>query len=202
MTPLQDFAVSVTEARKVFEAGRDMASWLVFYEAKQTAYAKLHAALPQVETIEDFWRYVQNMAPAAWLPIIEEEVHRKQLCRDCRAKEVSWPQKLCRACQKERRLATYQKAKERARVKQHMRKCPVCKVEPLHARRQRVCLSCQANARRERNRRYQKSLKERKLRRVQPDFTSEAMSTVTQNHISMQPQQTDSESVLLAGPVP
>jgi hypothetical protein len=63
MTPLQDFAVSVTEARKVFEAGRDMASWLVFYEAKQTAYAKLHAALPQVETIEGFWRYVQNMGP-------------------------------------------------------------------------------------------------------------------------------------------
>ena len=76
MRPLQCFAEAVTEARKVFDAGRDAAAWLVFYEAKQTAYAKVVSALPQVEAIEDFWRFVQNTAPAAWLPIIEREVQR------------------------------------------------------------------------------------------------------------------------------
>ena len=44
MTPLQTFAQTVTEARKMFDASRDTAAWLVFYEAKQIAYAKLVAA--------------------------------------------------------------------------------------------------------------------------------------------------------------
>jgi len=203
MTPLQDFAQAVTEARKVFDADRDMAAWLVFYEAKQTAYAKLVAALPQVEGIEDFWRYVQNMAPAAWLPIVEGEIlritHSKHLCRDCGAVAVTWPERRCARCQKARRLETYQKAKQRARVKQRMRKCPVCKVEPLNPHC-RVCLRCQKASRRARNQRYQKSLKDGFVRRVQPRFTREGMSTVTRSRVTRRPRQTvGSESVLLAG---
>ncbi len=205
MTPLQDFAQAVTEARKAFDADRDMTAWLVFYEAKQTAYAKLVAALPQVEAIEDLWRYVQNMAPAAWLPIIEREILRitrsKHLCRDCGAEAVTWPERLCARCQKARRLESYQKAKQRARVKQRMRKCPVCKVEPLYPRC-RVCLSCQKASRRARNQRYQKSLKDGSVRRVQPRFTREGMSTVTRSRMTRRPRQTvGSESVLLAGSV-
>lgn len=164
-----------------------MAAWLVFYEAKQTAYAKLVVALPQVEEIEDFWRYVQNMAPAAWLPIIERDIARitrsKCLCRDCGAVAVTWPERRCAECRKARRLETYQGAKQRARVKQRMRKCRVCKTEPLNSRC-RVCLSCQKASRRARNQRYQKSLKDDFLRQVQPDFTKEGMSTVTQNRIT------------------
>jgi hypothetical protein len=188
MTPLQSFAQTVTEAHKAFDADRDMAAWLVFYEAKQAAYAKLVAALPQVEAIEDFWRYVQNMAPAAWLPIIEREIlritHSKHLCRDCAAVAVTWPKRRCARCQKARRLETYQKAKQRARAKERRRKCPVCKVEPLNPRC-RVCLSCQKASRRARNQRYQKSLKNGFVRRVEPRFTREGMSTVTRSHLTL-----------------
>jgi len=206
MTPLQEFSHAATEARKVFESGRDAAAWLVFYEAKQTAYAKLAAALPQVTAIDDFWRFVQNRTPVAWLPIIEREVQRiirsKHLCCDCWGVAVTRPERRCSQCRKARRLETCQKAKQRARAKQAMRKCPVCNVEPLMDSRQRVCLSCRANARRERNRRYRKSLKEQKLRRVQPDFTREGMSTVTPNGVTRQPRRTvDSEGVLVVGGV-
>jgi hypothetical protein len=45
MKPLQDFSYAVTEARKIFDAGHDLAAWLIFYEAKEAAYAKLVAAL-------------------------------------------------------------------------------------------------------------------------------------------------------------
>jgi hypothetical protein len=117
MTPLQTFAQMVTETRKVFDASRDPAAWLVFYEAKQMAFVKLVAALPQVKEIEDLWRYVQNMAPTAWLPIIEDEISRitqsKHLCRGCGAAAVTWPQRRCARCQKARRLETYQRAKKR-----------------------------------------------------------------------------------------
>ena len=206
MTPLQCFAQTVTEARKVFDAGRDMAAWLVFYEAKQAAYAKLVAAFPQIKAIEDdFWRYVQTMTPAVWLPIIEREIlritHSKHLCRDCGAVAVTWPERRCTQCQKARRLETYQKAKQRARVKRRMRKCRVCKVEPLNPRC-RICLSCQKASRRARNQRYQKGLKDASLRRVQPNSTREGISTITQNHTSMRPAGTvDSEGILLVGAV-
>jgi hypothetical protein len=204
MTPLQIFAQTVAQARQVFETGRDMTTWLVFYEAKQTAYAKLLAALPQVKDIENFWRYVQNMAPAAWLPIIDGEIKRttrsKYLCRDCAAIGVTWPQQRCAQCQKERRLETYRKAKKRERVKQQMRKCRVCKFEPLINPRQRVCASCQADARRERNRRYQKALRGWRLRRVQPDFTSKELSTLMPTGVTCQSRQcVDREGVLISG---
>jgi len=41
MTPLQRFARAVTEARKLFDADRNMSAWLAFYEAKQAAYSVL-----------------------------------------------------------------------------------------------------------------------------------------------------------------
>jgi len=200
---LQDFAHEVANARKVFDAGRTMSAWLVFYEAKELAYTKLVAAIPPVKEIEDFWRYVQNMGPTTWLPIIEREIlriiHSKHLCRDCGAVAVMWPQRLCAHCQKARRLETYRKARQRARVKQRMRKCPVCKVEPLNPRC-RICPTCQKASRRARNQRYQKSLKDDSVRRVQPNFTSEGKSTVTRNRMTRQNLQTvDSERVLTAG---
>jgi hypothetical protein len=71
MTPLQAFVQAMAQARKVFDADHSMAAWLVFYEAKQTAFANLVAALPQVKEVEDFWRYVHNTASTAWLPIVE-----------------------------------------------------------------------------------------------------------------------------------
>jgi hypothetical protein len=201
MTPLQEFAHGMAEAHKVFNAGHGVAAWLVFYDAREAAYAKLVAALPQVKEIKDFWRYVQNMPPAAWLPVIEREIlhitHTKHLCRDCGAVAVTWPKRLCAQCQKARRLETYQKAKQRARVKQRTRKCSVCKVESLNPRC-RICLSCQKLSRRARNQRYQKCLKDRSVRRVQSDFTREGMSTISQKHISMQPQHSvDGGGVLL-----
>ncbi len=206
MTPLQTFAQTVTETRKVFDASRDTAAWLVFYEAKQMAYAKLVAALPQVKEIEDYWRYVQNMAPTAWLPIIEDKIlrvtHSKHLCRDCGAAAITWPQRRCARCQKARRLETYQKAKKRTRIEQRLRKCSICNVERLNPRC-RICLSCQKVSRKARNKRYQKSLKHDSLRRVQPNFAREEISTVTRNHITRQPLQiVDSEGVLTAGAVP
>jgi hypothetical protein len=164
MTPLQTFAQTLTETRKVFDTSRDTTAWSVFYEAKQMAYAKLVAALPKVKGIEDFWRYVQSMAPAAWLPRIEKEIlrvtYRKHLCRNCGTATITLPQRC------------------------------------------RVCLSCQKASRTARNERYQKSLKHDSLRRVQPNFVREEISTITRNHITRQPLQTvDSERVLTAGAV-
>jgi hypothetical protein len=203
--PLRDFALSVREARKAFNANRDVAAWLVFYEAKQTAYAKLVAALPQAREVDDFWRYVQNMAPAAWLPVIESEIlrvtHAKYRCRDCGALAATYSERRCARCEKARRLETYRKAKERARLKQRMRKCTVCKVSSLNPRC-RVCLSCQTASRRARNERYQKSLKDGSVRQVQSKFTREEMSTVCGNRKKRQAREIlDSEGVLTGGAV-
>jgi hypothetical protein len=200
MTPLQDFAREVTDARRVFDAGRTVAAWIVFYEAKQTAYAKLSAALPQVRAVEDFWRYVQNMAQAAWLPIIDCEIKRitfeKYLCRDCKSVQISWPKLVCGNCRTQRRIESYQKAKERMRVKQRMRKCPVCKVEPLNPRC-RICPNCQLASRKSRNQRYQKSLKGGSVRRVRGNFTRERMSTLRGGRTIIPTSRTvDSEGVL------
>src|SRR5262245_9878669 len=102
MTPLQTFDRSLTEARKAFDADPNMAAWRVFYEAKQTAFAKLVAALPQVKEVEDFWRHVQNMPSAEWLPIIEGEIARitksRCLCGCCQEVKVSWPVRFCEEC--------------------------------------------------------------------------------------------------------
>jgi hypothetical protein len=183
MTPLQTFAQAVTEARKLFDADRDTAAWLVFYEAKQVAYAKLVAALPQVEEIEDFWRHVQNMSSVAWLPIIHGEITRitksRCLCARCQEVKVSWPERFCDACRKVRRSEATIKSRQTRKLKEQMRKCPICYSTPLQAK-ERKCADCKQSARRDRNRRYQKSLKESEIRRLQPNLTREAMLTVNE----------------------
>jgi hypothetical protein len=98
---LRKFAKIVTEARNVFAASGGVASkggvrvWLVFYEAKQGAYADLLTAVPQVAGIQDFWRYVQNMPVVKWLPIIEAAVQHimpgRTLCEDCGAWRLVGP---------------------------------------------------------------------------------------------------------------
>ena len=207
---LAEFAKAVTEARHLFAAvggvgaARGVRAWLAFYDAKQATYAKLVIALPQVTAIPDFWRYVQNMAVAQWLPIIEAQIAQisriRSLCRDCGAMEVTWPSRRCVQCQKARRWETYRNAKQRKRVKEQMRKCVACHVESLSPR-QRVCFKCKANARRERNRRYRKSLKGRKVRRVQPDFTREDLSTLPACRVSTPPAPSvEREAVLTLGP--
>jgi hypothetical protein len=203
MTPLQEFANTIMKARKAVNADRGIGAWLVFHETKQSAHAKLMGALPQLKEIQDFWRYVQSMRVAEWLPVIEAQLARitrwRSLCHDCGAAEISWPERRCVHCRKARRLDTYRKAKDWARAKRRMRKCPVCSVALLN-RRERVCPNCQANGRRERNRRYQKSLKDRKLRRLQPDSTTGGGSTVPLSKpATMLAQNVERKSVLAGG---
>ena len=118
MSPLQLFAQEVSTARCEFEATRGMSSWLVFFEAKQEAYAKLAAAVPEVKQIEDFWRYVQNISVKQYLPILDSEIKRIRAtwkCRDC-----GTPMQragVCPECLKERRLEgarIYQEEKRQA----------------------------------------------------------------------------------------
>ena len=181
MTPLQTFGQSVTEARKAFDADRNMAAWLVFYEAKQTGFAKLVAALPQVKEVEDFWPYVQNMPSAEWLPIIEGQIARittsRCLCARCQKVKVSWPVRFCQECRKIRRSEAASKSRLTRKLKEQMRKCPICHLTPLQPK-ERKCAYCKQSARRDRNRRYQKCLKESKIRRVRPHIAREAMLTV------------------------
>jgi hypothetical protein len=130
---------------------------------------------------EDFWRYVQNMAPVAWLPIIEGEITRitksRCLCARCQEVKVSWPERFCDKCRKVRRSEAVTKARLTRKLREQMRKCPICKTTPLQPR-QRKCDECQQSVRRHRNRRYQKSLKESEIRRVQQNPAREAMLTV------------------------
>lgn len=204
MTPLQEFARTVIEARTVFDADRDMAAWLVFYEAKQEAYTNLIAALPLVNEIEDFWRYVQNMPSVAWLPIIEGEISlitkSRCLCARCQKVKVTWPERFCDKCRKIRRSEAAAKSRQTRKLKEQMRKCPICHTTPLQPR-QRKCDECKQSARRDRNRRYQKSLKEPKIRRVQPDLTREAMLTVGETDQLGSPIQVLTAKSSLAAPV-
>ena len=183
MTPIQIFDQSVTEARKAFDADRNMATWLVFYEAKQTAFAKLVTALPQVKEVKDLWRYVQNMPTPVWLPIIEDEITRvtksRCLCARCHNVKVSCSERFCDECRKIRRSEAAIKSRQTRKRKEQMRKCPICQTAPLQPR-QRKCADCKQSARRDRNRRYQKSLKESETRRLQPDLPREAMLTVSE----------------------
>jgi hypothetical protein len=158
-----------------------MIAWLVFYEAKQGAYTKLATALPQVKEIEDFWRYVQNMPSIAWLSIIEDEItsltNSRCLCAHCQKVKVSFPERFCDKCRKIRRSEAATKSRLTRKAKEQMRKCPICHTTPLQPM-ERKCVDCKQSARRDRNRRYQKSLKEPEIRRVQPNLTREAMLTV------------------------
>jgi hypothetical protein len=153
----------------------------VFYEVKQTAYAKLVATLPHVKEIEDFWRYVQNRPSVVWLPIIEGEITRitksRCFCARCQKVKVSWPERFCDECRKIRRSEAAARSRQTRKLNEQMPKCPICKTRPLQPR-QRKCDYCKQSARRDRNRRYQRSLKESKIRRLQPNLTREAMLTV------------------------
>ena len=137
--------------------------------------------MPQVKEIEDFWRNVQNRPSVAWLPIIEGEItgvtKSRCFCARCQQVKVSWPERLCDECRKIRRSEAAIKSRQTRNLKEQMRKCPICKTTPLQ-RRQRKCADCKQSARRDRNRRYQTSLKESKIRRLQPNLTSEAMLTI------------------------
>jgi len=200
---LREFAKVVTEARKAFAAAGGVRAWLAFYHAKEVAYAKLVVVLPQVAAIPEFWRYVQNMAVARWLPIVEAQLaqisHSRSLCQDCDAVEVTWPSRRCAQCQEARRRETYRNAKERKRIKEQERKCAACHVEPLGPR-QRVCFKCKTNRRSERNRRYQKSLKDDNLRRVQSNSPKEKTSTICGSPISpCLAQNVEPEAVLTPG---
>ena len=181
MTPLQAFAQAITEARKVFDADHSMAAWLVFCEAKQTAFAKFVEALPQVKEVEDFWRYVQNMASTAWLPRVEGEIasitKSRCLCARCQQLKVTFPERFCDECRKIRRSEAAIKSRLTRKLREQMRKCPICLTTPLQPR-QRKCADCKESTRRDRNRRYQQSLKESQIRRLQPNLTREAMLTV------------------------
>ena len=181
MTPLQCFAETVTKARTVFDTNRDFTAWLVFYETRQTAYTKLAAVVPQVKEVEDFWRYVQNMPSVIWLPMIEGAIERitksRCLCARCQEVKVSWPERFCDGCRKIRRSEAATKSRQTRKLKEQMRKCPICLTTPLLPR-QRKCADCKESARRDRNRRYQRSFEESKIRRLQPNLTREAMLTV------------------------
>jgi hypothetical protein len=184
MTPLQTFGQTVTEARRAFDADCNMAAWLVFYEAKQTGFTKLVAALPQVKEVEDFWRYVQNMAPPVWLPIVEGKITRitkgRCFCSRCQKVKVSWPERFCDECRKIRRSEAATKSRITRKLKEQMRKCPIYQTTPLQPT-QRKCADCKQASRRDRNRRYQKSLKDPEIRRLQPNLTRGAMLTVGEN---------------------
>ena len=153
----------------------------MFYEAKEAAYTKLVAALPQVKAIDDFWRCAQNMPSAKWLPIIEGEIahitKNRCLCARCQTVKVSWPVRFCEECRKIRRSEAAIKSQQTRKLKEHMRKCPICLTTALQPR-QRKCADCKQSARRDRNRRYQKCLKESKIRRVRPNIARETTLTV------------------------
>ena len=137
--------------------------------------------MPQANEVEDFWRYVQSMPPDAWRPIIEGEVARitksRCLCARCQQVKVTFPEHFCDECRKIRRSDAAIKSRLTRELKEQMRKCPICHTTPLQPR-QRRCDKCKQSIRRDRNRRYQKSLKESDIRRVQPNLTREAMLTV------------------------
>ena len=154
MTLLQDFAKTVTEARKAFYGSdRSASAWLIFHEAKQTAYAKLVATLPQVKAIEDLWRYVQNMPAAQSLPILEREIKRIRagwVCRDCRAPMEKAG--ICPKCLKARRLESLRVYRKRQReTVRSVRRCPDCGTKL--GMRQRFCQPCRTSRRRESKRR-------------------------------------------------
>jgi hypothetical protein len=188
--PLQDFAHAVAVARRAFNAERGISAWLIFYEAKQAAYTNLVTALPQVDGIEDFWRYVQSMAPAAWLPIIERELKRivGHHCRNCPT-PIPVTRLLCDDCRRAMRAETLRAAQARKREEDKLPRCPECGTNPIRPE-QRKCDACKREARRSRNRRHRKSLKEVKVRRVEADFTQQSLVNTPPKPIMVHPPST------------
>jgi hypothetical protein len=185
MSPLQLFAQEVSTARREFEAMRGMSSWLVFFEAKQAAYEKLVAELPKAKDIEDFWRYVQSMPTVVWLPIIERELERiaGHHCRDCPT-PIPMARILCDSCKSAARIEALRLAQARKREKDKLPRCPECGNNPIYPE-QRKCDACKRQARRDRNERYLKSLKEVKVRRLEADFTQHGLVITPQKRVKV-----------------
>ena len=153
MSPsLLAFAKSVADAKRQFVPG-DCSSWLAFYEAKEAAYGELLRAQPEVHEIEEFWRYVQNMPAAQWLPILAPDIKRIRaswICRDCRTPMEKAG--ICPKCLKARRLESLRTCRERRReTARSVRRCPDCGTK-LGIRR-RFCQPCATSRRRESKRR-------------------------------------------------
>jgi hypothetical protein len=152
--PLLAFAKSIADAQGQFTPS-DCASWLAFYEAKDAAYGELLSAQPEVSAIkdEDFWRYVQNMPPAQWLPILAREIKRIRaswVCRDCRAPLEKAG--ICPKCLRARRLQSLRVCRARRRKRaRSVRRCPDCGTKL--GIRQRFCQPCRTSRRRESKRR-------------------------------------------------
>src|SRR5262249_9128761 len=150
--PLLAFAKHIADAQRQFVPG-DCSSWVAFYEAKQAAYGELVRALPEVHEIADFWRYVQNIPAAQWLPILEREIKRIRaswICRDCRAPMEKAG--ICPKCLKAGRLESLRIYREQRREKaRSVRRCPDCGTKL--AMRQRFCQPCTTSRRRESKRR-------------------------------------------------
>jgi hypothetical protein len=189
--PLQDFAQAVAVARRAFEANPGITTeWLAYYEAKQAAYAKLVAAIPQIEHVEDFWRYVQSVPASGWLPIIERELKRiiGHHCRDCPA-PVPITRTLCDECRKAARAESLRQAQARKREEDKLPRCPECGTNPILAG-QRKCEACRREARRNRNARHRKCLKELKVRRVEADFPLVSPVITPSKRIKLHPPST------------
>jgi hypothetical protein len=202
MTPVQRFARAVTEARRVFDTGRNYTAWLAFYEAKQAAYSALLTASPQIREIEDFWRYVQETPASKWLPIIEAEVERitHSKCADCGV-SLRWPEKRCAVCRKARRLRTYRQTKEHKKAVETARKCPHCGVSPLPYRG-RSCKPCQRKCAAERAKAFRKRRKDAQRNGFSCDPTRGEDSTKACSRIFRhQLRAVEREGVTLAGAV-
>jgi len=171
VSALQLFAQEVTRARREFESNPDITTqWLTYFEAKQAAYAELLGAVPEVEGIEDFWRYVQNTPTAVWFPVIERQLGRiaGHHCRDC-ATLIPVTRELCDECRKVARAKTLRLAQSRKREEDKLPRCPECGTNPIRGD-QRKCDVCKREARRSRNRRHRESLNQVKVRRVEAVF--------------------------------
>src|SRR4029450_2893312 len=74
MSPLEAFAAAIDKARRTFSPEQGCSGWLVFQDAKQAAYTKLMEAIPEVEGIVDFWRFVQNIETSQIAAFLRSEL--------------------------------------------------------------------------------------------------------------------------------
>ncbi len=153
ISPIIDFAMQLESARQSFGQTDKLNSariqqWIGFMEAKENLLTLLQKRLPQVCEISEFWRSVQYLSGprlVKWLRSAVAEIELKRRCHQCTAK-IEWPRKFCKECAKERKTAAVAQARERARVKQALRKCECgARLDP----RRRFCDSCARSRRRE-----------------------------------------------------
>jgi hypothetical protein len=89
MSPLEAFAAAIGKARRTFSPEQGCSGWLVFQDAKQAAYTKLVKAIPEVEDIVDFWRFVQNIGTNQIAAFLRSELAK--LKKQAGKREVSTP---------------------------------------------------------------------------------------------------------------